>query len=257
MQDGIRWRSTIQPYLYGRGLPSYDWALRRWLPTDSRSVSRDGSHYAYSPEFGSIHDVEVATGQDHALKALDGPDTVLYYAHEGVYFNHLWEGPPGPGLWLLDPATGAIRTVFSDVAVDAVGGDAAWLPQVNPADPSPVVSQLGGGAYANQILRRDLTGGPTIPWFYRPGKVLTVLGFDQDNHPLIAVKSGTTPESAIWQVPVANQGQPLYSGQELLGAVADGHGTWFSDKQGVYLYTPSGGLRRVSTLAVVVGGACM
>ena len=236
----------------------YDWPLERWLPTDRRRVSPDGSHYAYEGGFGSIHDVEVATGRDRSLKAPEGPDTVLYYAREGIYFNHSWEGPPGPGLWLLDPATGAIHTVFSDVAVDAVGGFAAWVPKVNPADPHPAFSQFAGTNYPNQILRRDLNGAATLPWFYRPGKNLTVVGFDQDKHPLIAVASGeSSPVTLeIWQVPAANQGRMLYSGTDLPRPMADSHGIWFSDRKGIWLYTPTDGLRRVSPITADIAGAC-
>jgi hypothetical protein len=260
VQDGTRFRSTIQPYLYGGGPgPSfYDWPVGRWLPTDRRRVSPDDSHYAYEGGFGSIHDVEVATGRDNSLKAPEGPDTVLYYAREGIYFNHSWEGPPGPGLWLLNPATGAIQTVFSDVAVDAVGGFAAWVPKVNPADPHPAFSQFSGTNYPNQILRRDLNGGATLPWFYLPGKNLTVVGFDLDKHPLIAVSYGeSSPVTLeIWQVPAADQGRMLYSGTESPRIMADRHGIWFSDHNGIWLYTPNDGLRTVSPITADIAGAC-
>jgi len=115
--DGTRYRSTAKPYLYGGGpgAGSYDWPLGRWLPVKPRSVSPDGSHYAYSTDFGAIHVVDVATGIDRTLKGLEGPDYVLYYAKEGVYFNQEWEGPPGPGLWLLDPVTGTVQAVVDPV----------------------------------------------------------------------------------------------------------------------------------------------
>ena len=257
--DGSRYRSTAQPYLYGGGpgAGSYDWPLGRWLPAKPRSVSPDGLHYAYSSEFGAIHVVDVATGIDRTLKGPEGPDTVLYYAKEGVYFNHEWEGPAGPGLWLLDPATGTVQTVFSDKSVDAVGGFAAWLPDVNPADPHPVFSQYTGGNMPNEILRRDLNGGPTVRWFYQPGKTLAVVGFDQNKHPLIVAESLGTPDtSQIWQVPAANQGHRLYSGSQVAEVVADDHGIWFADQQGISLYTPTHGLQKVSTLVADLAGTC-
>ena len=257
--DGTRYRTTARPYLYGGGpgAGSYDWPLGRWLPAKAGSVSPDGSHYAYSTDFGAIHIVDVATGIDRTLKGPEGPDTVLYYAKEGVYFNHEWEGPPGPGLWLLDPATGTVQTVFSDKSVIAVGGFAAWLPDVNPADPHPVFSQFTGTNMPNQILRRDLNGGPTVPWFYQPGKSLAVMGFDHDKHPLIVAESLGSPDSVqIWQVPAAKQSHQLYSGTQLAEIVADEHGIWFADAQGISLYTPARGLQRVSTVVADLAGPC-
>jgi hypothetical protein len=257
--DGTKYRTAAKPYLYGGGpgAGAYDWQLGRWLPARPRSVSPDGLHYAYSTDFGAIHVVDVATGIERTFKAPDGPDTVLYYAKEGVYFNHEWEGPPGPGLWLLDPTTGNVQTVFSDKSVQAVGGFAAWLPDVNPADPHPIFDQHSGGYMPNQVLRRDLNGGPTVRWFYQPGKSVLVLGFDRDRHPLIVSETLGSPDTVqIWQVPTANQGHLLYSGTQLANIVADDHGVWFADQQGVSLYTPAQGLQRVSTAEATLAGPC-
>jgi hypothetical protein len=258
---GSGYRTTVQPYLQGGAPGSYDWPIGRWLPTNLRSVSPDGSHYAYHAEFGAIHDVDIATGKDRSLKGPDGPDTVMYYANEGIYFNHAYEAPgPGPGLWLLNPSTGVVRTVFTDKAVETVGGFAAWLPDVNPADPHPVFSPIGGANLPNQLLRRDLNGGPTSVWFYRPGHSLWVVGFDQGKQPLIAVESGSSPETVeIWQVPAANQGTKLYSGAGGAGlpwVMADAHGVWFADQHGIWLYTASRGLQKVSPVIGQLAGAC-
>jgi len=259
IQEGTRYRSTSQPYLFG-GAPepgSYDLQLRRWLPVQPRSVSPDGSHYAYSPDFGAIHIVDVASGTDRTIKAPDGPETILYYAKEGAYFNHAWEGPPGPGLWLLDPSTGNVQPVFIDEPVDAVGGFAAWIPDVNSADPHPVFSAYSNTNMPNQILRRDLNGGPTVAWFYRPGRSLAVIGFDQAKHPLIVAESPGSPgRSEIWQVPAANQGHLVYTGTQVAMVLADSHGTWFSDQQGISLYTAAKGLQRVWTGMANLAGPC-
>jgi hypothetical protein len=257
--DGTRYRTTAQPYLYGGGPGAgwYDWPMGRWLPARRQSVSPDGLHYADGNGFGAIHVVDVATGTDRTFKAPDGPDTVLYYAKEGVYFNHAYEGPPGPGLWLLDPTSGAVQTVFSDKSVDAVGGFAAWLLDVNPADPHPVFSQYIGGNMPNEVLRRDLNGGPTVRWFYQPGKSVTVTGFDYEKHPLIVAETLRSPDTVqVWQVPAANQGHLLYSGTQLAYTVADDHGIWFSDDQGISLYTPAHGLQKVSSLVAGLAGPC-
>lgn len=97
--DGTRYRTSAQPYLYGGGpgAGTYDWQRRRWLPSPPRSVSPDGLRYAYPSEFGAIHIVDVLTGADRNVKALEGPDTVLYYAKEGVYFIIFGRDRPDPG----------------------------------------------------------------------------------------------------------------------------------------------------------------
>ena len=257
--DGDRYRTAARPYLYGGGpgAGAYDWPLARWVPATPRNVSPDGSHYAYSAEFGAIHDVDVATGNERVLKAPAGPDTVLYYAKEGIYFNHAWEGPTGPGLWLMDPRTGNVQTVFTNQPVDAVGGFAAWVPDVNAADPHPVFSQQAGGNQPNQMLRRDLNGGATVPWLYQPGKILHVVGFDQNKHPLIDVFPGDpSGGSTVWQVPSANQGRAIYTSTGSAGVIADGHGIWFSDDHGVSLYTRSGGLKSLFPSRVTLAGSC-
>ena len=255
--DGSRYRTVARPYLYGGGPGpgAYDLQMRRWLPVTPRNVSPDGSHYAYQEEFGTIHDVDIATGRDRALKAPEGPDTVLYYAREGIYFNHEWEGPTGPGLWLLNPVSGKVDTVFTDRPVQAVGGFAAWLPDVNSADPHPVFSQYTGDNLPNQILRRDLNGGPTVRWFYQPGKTVWVVGFDQDKKPLIAVGDGGLPGTEVWQVPAANQGHVVAHIQEAW-VIGDTHGIWFTDDRGVWLYRGSQGLMQLSTIKATVVGPC-
>src|SRR5437667_7858058 len=91
----------------------YSWRFGRWLPTDPSSVSQDGSHYAYSTPDWTIHDVDVATGIDRTV--LTGPGQtsgvqILYYASQGIYFDHVVQGPQ-PGLWFLDPRTGSVQTV--------------------------------------------------------------------------------------------------------------------------------------------------
>jgi hypothetical protein len=257
--DGDRYRTTAQPYLFGGGpgAGAYDWPLGRWVPATPRSVSPDGSHYAFSSEFGAIHVIDVATGNERVLKGPAGPDTVLYYAKEGIYFNHEWEGPPGPGLWLMDPNTGKVQTVFTDQPVNAVGGFAAWIADLNPADPHPVFSHYTGGNLPNQILRRDLNGGPTVRWFYQPGKTIGVIGFDQNKHPLIVASTGDqSAATTVWQVPSANQGRAIHTSTENAGLLADDHGIWFSDNRGVSLYTQSGGLQNLSTTRATLAGPC-
>jgi len=84
-----------------------------------------------------------------------------------------------------------------------------------------------------------------------------VVAFDQNKRPLIAVDSGEPSRSVeIWQVPSANQGLKLYSVTGLPWVMADGHGIWFADQAGISLYTPSGGVQKVSAVVGQLAGAC-
>ena len=85
--------------------------------------------------------MDVATGTEGVLNGPAGQNTILYYAKEGIYFNHGWEGT-------------------------------AWIPDLNPADPHPVFSHYTGSNLPNQILRRDLNGGATVRRLYQPGKTV-------------------------------------------------------------------------------------
>ena len=227
---------------------SYSWRFGRWLPVNVRSVARDGTHYAYKTQYGEIHEVEIASGNDRSLSLVvpeGAVSGVLYYAPEGIYFASAGRGVPDR-LWLVDPRTGKLELILTGKYVDAVGGYAAWLADVNnPADLPPHT------ALPDQIVRRDLNGGPTVPWFYRAGHVLSVLGFDQDKHPLVAVDY-----EEVWQVPAANQGRKLFSGTQFVKVMTDSHGIWFADDHGIWLYTQASGLHRVSPVVGVLGGSC-
>jgi hypothetical protein len=252
--DSARSRSVVRPYLYGDGGPgSYDWVARRWLPNGA--VSQDGLRYAYTVPFSRvIHIVEIATGGDRSLAAPDGPDNILYYAKEGVYFNQDWEAA-SLGLWLLDPSTGAVQTVMTDRHVAVLGGYAAWLTDRNPADAHPVPDPHSGGYLDNEVLRRDMNGGGTVQWFYRPGKTIGVVGLSQDKKPLIEVDSAD-PNAAreLWIVPAANQGTLLATGK--FGRLAaDSHGIWIDDGSGISLST-STGLHSVSNVSGTPVGGC-
>ncbi len=48
----------------------------------------------------------------------------------------------------------------------------------------------------------------------------------------------------------------VYAGTQAPQTVADGHGIWFSDQQGISLYTTKGELRTVSPTVADLAGAC-
>lgn len=190
---------------------------------------------------------------------------VVDYANDGIYLGLAYEGPIR-GLWLMDPNAGTIRQVadLSHDRPDVIAGSAIWLGTVNPADPNP--PPFGLVPAADSVDRFDLVTGSRTPWLYLPGKGLWVVAVDSDGHPIVLVGQGpgndiellllTGPGVAqrIGSVPtVAAIGSPL---QVPGGPIADGHGVWFGSPTGVYLYSPTVGLRKVSDRAAYPGNGC-
>ena len=95
-----------------------------------------------------------------------------------------------------------------------------------------------------------------MPWFYRLGRTLSVIGFDKDNHPLILV-TGSDPSVPyeVWLVPAAGQGTMIFdSFLPLPSVMADDHGIWISHSYGLWLYTPSAGRQPISGPVGQLGG---
>jgi hypothetical protein len=200
--------------------------------------------------------IAVANGKDSPIhlpvQAFNGQPDVLDYAADGIYlsngFEHLLAG-----LWLVDPSTGNIRQLSKDIfPVLNAGNGVVWAEAVNPADPNPVMTGTSLGALSDEIDRVDLRAGNRTVWLYEPGKGLRILGLDGRGLPLMV-------ETGAWQVDsnarlllVAQPGRPtsIYKGaivDELNGgAVTDTHGTWLTGQPGIYLYTNSGTLLKVS-----------
>jgi hypothetical protein len=249
----------------------YDRAFSRWLPVPRQAVSADGKHYAYGKPGGdqsqvaTMHVVDIATGADHvfATPSTDWfiPYSVLDYTGEGIYLSINYEG--SYGVSMMDPQTGAIRSVAKLPDVQASGGNRTfWVGTVNPADPSP----LGGiGTQPNQIDRFSLVDGSRVPWFYRPSSAPRVIGSDLQGHPIVWVVTGSNgfvngnyvvellvlmdPQSqrSIYKDPSRLLGQNVQS-------ISDSHGTWFGTDQGIYLYTGSAFIRVSNTAGYPANG---
>jgi hypothetical protein len=268
VDGGQAYRSVAKPVLAGDSTATYDWTLARWLPARPEEISRDGKHYAYHG-LGAIHVVDVATGTDRTFPAPAGPDQVLYYASEGIYFDQLspyvgpgaplaWSGPPAPGLWLMNPSSGQVTRVFSDKPVAAVGGFAAWVPTVNASDPQPLWSSSGN--LPDEVDRRDLNRGGTVRWFYRPGSLVQVIGFDSDRRAVISVSTPQADGFFSYQVllaPTPDHIDLVYSGAQVPPVVADQHGIWLSDDRGIWLYSQANGLHQMAKASGQPAGPCL
>ena len=237
----------------------YDRAYSRWLPVSRNAVSPDGTHYAFTdrpafdgknpPTGATLHVVAVETGVELAF---DGgywlaPYIVLDYAAEGIYLITAYEGPP-VGLWLMNPATGAVKqvAVLSDVQGSA-GNKSFWVGSVNPSDPNPIP---GMGGTPDQIERLNLVDGSRVVWLYRPDSMVTFAGQDLAGHPIVSIsgEDGRSTELLLLLDPSSQRTilTTAVTPASLGGAIADSHGIWFGSPDGIYLYSEANGLHKVS-----------
>jgi hypothetical protein len=252
--------SVATPVLQGQVPGYYDRAAGRWVPTGVGAMSPDGRRYAYvdysHPFDFHLHVVDVATGRDQVVAVDSGPWSVVGFTSEGVYFHQSYEGI-GPGLWVVNPDTGAVRHLFSDAAVDVVVGQVAWLETRDNTDPLPEPPGIGGAN--NEIRSRDLKTGVTTRWFYRSGSgvrvagaanaTILVGGYDNAGTYLWAL---TSPGQAVpITVPRSEDAVPYTS-----GLVADANGWWLGSLDGIYLWTARTGAILVSESLASPAGTC-
>jgi streptogramin lyase len=258
---GLLSHSQASPVLYGQVPATYDSAADRWVP--GGRISPDGSRYAYV-EFASqgfdfhLHVVDVATGRDRTLNLPAANWSLLAFTTAGLYVSKSYpEVGNGPGLWLVNPDSGAIQTIFTDAVVQVVSGHMAWIVARNNADTLPGPPGIGGSN--NEIQGRDLNTLQTTTWLYRPGSnmylggatggSIIVSGFDVMSSFLLAL---TGPEQAV-PINVPETGDPVpISG----GPIADANGWWLGSLDGVYLWTGRTGAVLVSQSLDVPAGAC-
>ena len=256
-------QSLAAPSLHGSLPATYDRAAGRWVPASA--ISPDGSRYSYidylqpgalQPGAPRLHVVEVATGGDRVLALPVGFWAVIAFGTDGIYLDQRYEGI-GPGLSLVNPDSGELRTVFTDAAVASISGHVAWIQARDNSDPLP--GPGGIGPASNQILRRDLTTLQTTTWLYRSGFGLYVVATTGDS---IIVSGNDTSSSYLWLVTGPGQAVPItvpetgdavpYSS----GLVADTNGWWIASLDGIYLWTPHTGAVLIYPLDVAPAGAC-
>jgi streptogramin lyase len=257
-------RTTTEPVLVGSSSAYFDAATGRWLPvSDGSAVSPDGSRYAYtsydpnSPgPAANLHVVDVATGKDRLLPTQQGFWAVIGFGPHGIYLDQRYEGI-GPGLYLVDPDTGAISQLFKDGAVGVVAGSTAWIGVFNTADKLPQPPGIGGGS--NEIDKRDVSTGATTRWFYAPGTNVYVSAV-VDGSPIVNIWDGTSIKWVIVTAP--NQAQPMdfpFTNDAMpyyTGFVPDPMGVWVGSPDGVYLWTARTGGILVSEEPSTPAGPC-
>jgi hypothetical protein len=183
---------------------SYDWAIHAWVPVEQWAVAPDGNSYvvhtggAYpverNDEPASITVVNARTGSRKVILSTKGPKappgwSILAYTSRGVLlgaFGPGYEtpGPPAPGIWLLDPASGHIRLLEgthywsgdSIVRQTTTGGGFAW------GFDYPEGSVGGTGT---EVYRLDLATGQTVAW-YKTEAYVELLSATPDGELLVA-----------------------------------------------------------------------
>jgi hypothetical protein len=233
----------------------YDRAYSRWLPVSRNDVSPDGAHYAYTdravadqqnpPTRATLHVVAVKTGVDLAFDDGDWsiPYVILDYAAEGIY---LTKSLVGSGLWLMNPATGAITQVTDAWDVQGSAGNRVfWAGAVNASDPHPLP-----GPAPDELDRLNLVDGSRVAWFYRSRSTVHFVSQDVAGHPIVIVSGGAGQATELLLLLGPSISRSIVTFGDKLPSpaspITDKHGVWFGSPDGIYLYSEANGLRKVS-----------
>ncbi len=180
---------------------SYDWAIHAWVPVEAWGVAPDGKTYlTYTDITGAYSLVNARTGSRKVILSTKGPKagqlwSMVAYTNEGVILGAFGRGsdtmgPPEPGIWLLDPASGHIRLLE---------GSHYWTP-----DPLARVTTIGGGfawtidqpngstGTAVEVYRLNLATGQTVAW-YKTKVAIELLSATADGELLVAYGDESRP----------------------------------------------------------------
>jgi hypothetical protein len=245
-------------------VPSYDRAIKAWLPVENRYVATDGGSYILTgdpsiPNASDFYLVDVKTGARRLVLG-DGPPqapgswTVVEFAGAGVY---LWSAgiQTVPGLWLLDPGTGTVRLVDGSHYWRMVANGVAWA--LDP-EPGPGSSQKQG------VFRLDIATGHVERWYETDLPAsgiapISLLAPDTEGHVLLVIGDQLPPRLGLLTGP--DQFQPLALPLDF-PAINDGYlrspGVWLALRGGgLALYTKSDGVHimtRQTDIFDVAGG---
>ncbi len=255
--SGIVAHSIQQPVLSGILPAVYDRPAGRWVPG---AVSPDGSRYAYSDYSHGppvVHVVDVTSGRDRALTSPQDSWSVLAFGSEGIYVYKGFAEHVAPGLWIVDPDTGSLRTVFTDSTVMAVSGQTAWIRATNAGDPLPLPA--GQGPSYDEIQGRDLKTSATTTWLYRSGTDLYLVHAAGDS---LLVSGGDSSGGYLWAVTSPGNAalitDPVTGGTfPYAGAFPAGPDSWWLGTAGaIYLWTARTGAVLVAEVDARPAGSC-
>ena len=262
--------TDTMPILYGNPqsgthAPSYDASLRRWIPAAASQLTPDHTRYAYASgnDQTTIHVVDVAQGTEAQFAVathgpLAGTPQVTDFDGSRVFFLVNVAGNDGTDIWRLDLASATAIKLAPMPGVMMVRGGYAWVGRTDPRDPSPPTAPFPEQKF-NSIVRVDLGSGAETIWYYRPGTEVWIGGLSPTGSPIVNVASGPqfhSPGEIRQVVQPGEQGMLIYSGGlgfagphvdviDLSPAARSFDRFWFGNGLGLYLYTQSGGMRKV------------
>jgi len=244
-------RDPASPPARSNHLPSYDRALGAWVPVEFENVAPDGASYVLFNESSTevpnaFYLVDAKTGTRRLIPPGQGREwyAVLEYASQGIYLAAPGAGIayPVPGLWLMDPKTGAVRLIDHSHVWFKVGGGAAW--SIEPLVP---------GAASYKVYRLDLQTEQIDVW-YETSTAIRPLSATPDGG--LLVLSG---EVGSYRIAVVSEPNVLLSLDvppdfKLTGALLARPGVWLSLTDGIALYTKTEGIRIMASSAGYVPG---
>lgn len=227
-------------------MPSYDRAIGAWVPVERNYVAPDGAHYvlplsgpAVNPPIGhAMYIVDAKTGSRRLILSSAGPGSGRYWSGyadfeaEGIYLSALGGGSDVPqqvpGLWLLDPKTGAVRLVDGGRIWESIGGGFAWA--------LDYPSVVGGTLY--KVYRLDLATGQGTSW-YESKTSLRPLSATSEGELLVGYgESGFAVLGASHRLTVLNS-PPIND----FGSILAKPGVWIAITSGVALYIRDAGIK--------------
>jgi len=244
----------------GVGGQDYDRPLAGWLPVNRYAVSADGTRYAYldrkvpgTPGQARLHMVDVPTGFDKVVDLGAPGDTSAYtvvsFAPEGMWLSYAGYESPGPGLFLFDARTATMKDVAGPEILEPVAGGPGvfWF---TDGGPNPQSSVGMGSIIPARMQRLTIWDNKLETWFSEPGSSLTVFGTDMAGHSIF------TDGKDVMLALSPNETKVIGLPQGFYRLLADRRGVWFGGDQGIYLYSASGHVQKVSSQAGSPAGTC-
>jgi hypothetical protein len=222
---------------------TYDWAVLKWLPIWPDAVAPDGLSYFIPNNETAQWDLVDARNDSHRALVAVKDWNARSYQKEGIYLDKDGGESAGPpGLWLLDPSTGAIRQITSQGPWVSIGAGAAWG-----------FEGYGDGSVGTTLRRLDLKSGDVTTWYASDGADYQTFGHDLVGRPLLVSLVTPSPKGysygGLFELAALGQLVKLAStnGDSLSVPVSDQHGIWFAIGTGVWLYS-NGLLHKVASL---------
>ncbi|HEY8816378.1 MAG TPA: hypothetical protein VIP57_14890 [Candidatus Dormibacteraeota bacterium] len=268
----------------------YDWALGRWL-TNPGLLAPDGltavAYVGVGNTPGKFFLTDLNTGVRRLILGTAGPSArlvwgALGYTGKAVYLVAFepgsdTPGSPVPGLWTLDPKTGAVRRVDSShIWTDPLSRQTLSVfggPLSEPLGAQVTPDAVWGVDGSQTVWRYDARTGRVMRWYQMTEGWISMLqplldgaviiGYDNssgDSDSSFAVALLTSPGRLTapntWPPPPAE----VVVGGDFISTVADRWGAWVATDGNVALYREGIGLVEMATSSdgvnPQVGGPC-